>query len=177
MEKLSVVLLLLLLVNGLFIAPVSAGADTLVLENTADAQQPDRVLNGLKNAEISPDDTLLSEFNTPAVNAMAKKNWSAAGKMYGEKMLRYPSPDTIVHYADARLLMFKEVKTRNNAIAEFNTSVVPDALLYYRSAETVDNQVNQLSADDKQHLRAKIACIEAFIADKEAKTFTCRILR
>ncbi|MCU6274205.1 hypothetical protein KWI08_09880 [Morganella morganii] len=175
MEKLSVVLLLL--VNSLFITPASAGIDTLVLKNTADARQPGLVLDGLKNAAISPDDAVLSQFNTPAVNAMAKKNWSAAGKMYGEKMLRYPSPDTIVHYADARLLMLKDVKTRNNALTEFNTVVVPDTLLYYRSAETVDNQINQLSADEKQHLRTKIACIETFIADKEAKTFTCPILR
>lgn len=71
MEKLSVVLLLL--VNSLFIAPASAGTDTLVLKNTADARQPGLVLDGLKNAAISPDDAVLSQFNTPAVNAMAKK--------------------------------------------------------------------------------------------------------
>lgn len=89
---------------------LSASADTgpAVLHSPQDAANVKLVIFSLRQAKITPDNPLFSEFNDLAFDAMHHKNYTSAIKFFSENMLRYPSPQMIINYTDANLMMLTD---------------------------------------------------------------------
>lgn len=96
-------------------------------------------------------------------------DYGVAVKYYGLLLLRYPAPATIIKYADSNLLMLQEIRVRNNDMDRFINSDLASMLPYYKSAFSVNNEVNMLS--ESKALVDKISCIEGFINGNNKKTF------
>lgn len=91
---------------------LSASADTgpAVLRSPPDAANAKLVISSLRQAKITLDNPLFSEFNDLAFDAMHNKNYTSAIKFFSENMLRYPSPQMIINYTDANLMMLTDNK-------------------------------------------------------------------
>lgn len=156
---------------------LSASADTgpAVLRSPPDAANAKLVISSLRQAKITPDNPLFSEFNDLAFDAMHNKNYTSAIKFFSENMLRYPSPQMIINYTDANLMMLTDNKNTLGSCAPSGEDL-QTALRYYHSALLTDNTVNLLSCDERKNLTEKITCLEAFQKTPAPAEFRCRIL-
>lgn len=157
---------------------LSASADTnpAVLRSPSDAVNTKLVISSLRQAKITPDNSLFSEFNDLAFDAMHNKNYISAIKFFSENLLRYPSPQMIINYTDANLMMLTDNKNTPGGCT-LSGGNLQAALRYYHSALITDNSVNLLSRDEKKNLTEKITCLEAFQKTPAPATFRCRILQ
>lgn len=155
-----------------------ASADTspAVLRSPSDAVNTKLVISSLRQAKITPDNSLFSEFNDLAFDAMHNKNYISAIKFFSDNLLRYPSPQMIINYTDANLMMLTDNKN-NPGGCTLSGGNLQAALRYYHSALITDNSVNLLSRDEKKNLTEKITCLEAFQKTPAPATFRCRILQ
>lgn len=98
---------------------LSASADTgpAVLRSPPDAANAKLVISSLRQAKITLDNPLFSEFNDLAFDAMHNKNYTSAIKFFSENMLRYPSPQMIINYTDANLMMLTDNKNTPGSCA------------------------------------------------------------
>ncbi|WP_250209046.1 hypothetical protein [Morganella morganii] len=153
----------------------SADTDPAVLRSPPDAANAKLVISSLRQAKITPDNPLFSEFNDLAFDAMHNKNYTSAIKFFSENMLRYPSPQMIINYTDANLMMLTDNKNTLGSCAPSGEDL-QTALRYYHSALLTDNTVNLLSCDERKNLTEKITCLEAFQKTPAPAEFRCRIL-
>lgn len=107
---------------------------------------------------------------------MHNKNYISAIKFFSENLLRYPSPQMIINYTDANLMMLTDNKNTPGGCT-LSGGNLQAALRYYHSELITDNSVNLLSRDEKKNLTEKITCLEAFQKTPAPATFRCRILQ
>lgn len=163
MEKTLGVLLLLISITTVSFANESK----YLLTEVEQATDPAFVLEKLKEGVRSP-----VEIDKP-VNM--NRDYGAAVKYYGLLLQLYPEPVTIIKYADSKLLMLQEIRTRNNDITRFRSSDLAAVLPYYKSALDVNNKVDMLSVSEGQKLIDKINCIESFTKDSNKTEFNCNL--
>jgi hypothetical protein len=92
-----------------------------------------------------------------------EKYWSAAAKSFGESAIRYPSPQALIHYAQANSLSLSAARAREKSTDQFKLADMRSALQIYKSASAADAVLNTLSSVEKNQLQANIGCLNTFV--------------
>jgi hypothetical protein len=91
------------------------------------------------------------------------KNWSAASKAFGESMIRYPSPQALLEYADADLRMLGPIRAREGFPSELVRGDMEHALGFYEAAVAANGVTRTLSSRDAKRLEQNVSCLKGFL--------------
>ncbi|AVS72453.1 hypothetical protein C8247_06915 [Paracidovorax avenae] len=96
-------------------------------------------------------------------HAMKRRNWSAAVKLFGESMVRYPAPEALAGYADADIHMLAQIHAREPRAVHAIREDVRHAVRFYESSLAADSVLQSLSQKERSRIESNAACLRAFI--------------
>lgn len=94
---------------------------------------------------------------------MQRRNWSAAVKLFGESMVRYPAPEALARYADAELQMLAKVRAREPVTGDTVRDDVRHAVRFYESSLAADSVLKTLASPERSRIERNAACLHAYI--------------
>lgn len=155
---------------------------SLLLAHGALAQNPDESANYLTHDELKNPEFIVSWLKTKSASAdrkmadwyfkngtkdMQRKYCSGASKNFAESMIRYPSPQTLIAYVDARMCMLGAIRARAKSIEQHKKSDLKSVDGFYRSALAADDVLNTLSEIEKKQVRKNGDCLAIFIQSQK----------
>jgi hypothetical protein len=163
MEKRRV--LLLWCVSVLWFGCASAQEKTVAPTNLTveQAGDPRSVADWLKQNGTAVDRAEADRFFEVGMHENQKKNWSAATKAFGESMIRYPSPQALVAYAEAELRMLGEIRSRDRSFDQNKLPDLSQALHYTRSAMAADAVLGTMPKAERRNAQLNADCLAAYI--------------
>ena len=161
---------LLWLLSGLFCSAASKDFNYVSQAQLGDAEF---VAGWLKTNKSSLD--LKGATTAFKLGQKYKKNrqWSSAAKSFGESAIRYPSPQTLMQYAEVKSLSLSAVRAREKVIAQYRVSDLTSTLRLYQSAVAANSVLASLSVAEKTKLQANVDCLSAFVAAPDKPAENC----
>jgi hypothetical protein len=137
-----------------------AASGFLTVAQTGD---PQFVVDWLKRNGTVVDRTEADRYFEVGNRENQKKNWSATTKAFGESMIRYPSPQALVAYAEAELRMLGEIRSRDRSFDQNKLPDLSEALHYTRSAMAADGVLGAMSKAEQSKAQLNADCLAAYI--------------
>ena len=89
--------------------------------------------------------------------------WSPAGKSFGASALYYPSPQTLIEYANAALHSLGGARAYEKSFAQYSRRDMTSFEPIYRSVLAADAVLKTLSTAEKAQTQRNIDCLIAFV--------------
>lgn len=153
-----------------------AAADSPATLQQDDLKNPDVISSWLTTNGAAADRRQAEVFFRQGTMAKAKHQWGLAAKGFGESALQFPSPTSLVEYAEAKLHELSDIRVREKTVAKYRQSDIATVEAVLRSALAADAVLNTLSVQEMQQVRRDAKCLEAFLRSGDDDT-TCRPLR
>ncbi len=141
-----------------------------------DARRPDVVVAWLQRNAASADRRIAKQAFDIGVQANKRGNWSGAAKSFGESLIRYPAPRTLVERAKALHRSLGIVRAREKASPNELESDLKTFAEVYETALAADDVVHELSAADRERILSDATCVRAYLGTGQAQA-GCRPLR
>lgn len=175
MEKRSV--LFLLCASFLSLTYAQASNSKIKLLSQDEAGNAQCVTEWLNSHHNNVDHTLSNDFYTKGVEASQKGNWSLATKLFGESMIRYPTPQALQGYIDSELRMLGQVRKRSNNTELFIDGDIKYAKGFYESARAANSILKTLSGPEEKQLQQNIDCLVQYQETRAYKAAECMPLQ
>ena len=146
-----------------FAAPATPEPAPRLLEDE-EVRNPGFVVQWLTETGPKADQEAARRFFSYGLEAKESKNWSAAGKMFAESMIRYPGPRALFEYADAKLRMLAYVRAREGFPAWRIRRDMERTLKLYETSLAANGVTKTLSAPEVERIGQHIACIKDYLA-------------
>lgn len=165
-----------LLALSLWFASAFASAASLLpkesppLIKEQQARDPQFVVQWLSSMGPKTDQKDAKWFFSAGVKEKEAKNWSAASKAFGESMIRYPSPQALLEYADADLKMLGQVRARDGFPSKFVRGDMEHALGFYEAAVAANGVTKTLSIQDTKRLEQNVACLRTYLQSSQPQS-------
>lgn len=162
-----------LLVVFLWFASAFASAASLLpkepqqLLKEQQARDPQFVVQWLNGMGLKTDQKDAKWFFSVGVKEKEAKNWSAASKAFGESMIRYPSPQALLEYADADLKMLGQVRAREGFPSKLVRGDMEHALGFYEAAVAANGVTKNLSPQDAKRLEQSVSCLRSHLQSSQ----------
>ena len=125
---------------------------------------PEFVVQWLNDVGPKTDQEDARRFFSSGLKAKESENWSAAGKMFGESMIRYPSPHALFEYVDADIKMLAYVRAREGFPAWRIRDDMEYFLGFYEASLAANGVTKTLPASEVERIGQHIACIKEYLA-------------
>lgn len=165
--------LFLLCVSFLSPSCAQTGNGKITLLSQDEAGNAQYVTEWLNSHHGSVDGALSGDFYAKGSEASRKGNWSLATKLFGESMIRYPTPQALLGYIDAELRMLGQVRKRNNNTELFIDDDMKYARGFYESARAANAILKTLSEPEAKQLQQNIDCLTQYQETRNDEAREC----
>lgn len=139
--------------------------------NDKDLKNHEFIANWLTNVGPSKTDREDADrFFSLGLKAKQAKNWSGAAKMFGESMMRYPSPHALYESADSELRMLRQVRAREGFPPERVRKDMNNALDLYESSLAANGVTKTLSAQEIERIEQYVFCLKSYLQSPQPQT-------
>jgi hypothetical protein len=147
-----------------------APKEPLQLLKEQQARDPQFVVQWLNSVGAKTDQKDAKWFFSVGLKEKAARNWSAASKAFGESMIRYPSPQALLEYAEADLRMLGQVRAREGFPSQLVRGDMEHALGFYEAAVAANGVTKTLSPQDAKRLEHNASCLRRHLQSPQPQT-------
>jgi hypothetical protein len=124
-------------------------------------------LNGAGQKARQEDAKRFFSFGLKAKDA---ERWSAASKAFGESMIRYPAPHTLLEYNYSHLRMLGEIHARKTFSTNEDRRYTGNALKLYEGSLAANGVTKTLSPQEIQDIEQYISCLKTYLRTSRPQT-------
>ena len=149
-----------------FFAPACADVATAPLLTDEQLEQPAQVSAWLKQHAANADKQTAKEMYQFGLKEMKRNSYDSATKAFGDSAIRFPTPQALNAYADARLRGLGGIREHNKNRSEHLDRDLRHVESIYRSALASDATVPAMSEQERVQTKAYLDCMVAYRRDR-----------
>ena len=147
-------------------AVACAAVSPPALLSDQELRDPAFVAGWLAREGSTADRKAAARFHAHGLKDKEAANWSAATKAFGESAVRYPAPEVLLDYVDAKLRMLGPVRARRGPRIDEVRADMADALGLYEAALAANGVTATLSAAQARRAAQHVACMKEYLATR-----------